>query len=106
MIEIITIVNGMLEENCYVVHNGQTCLIVDPGSEANKIIDTIKTNGLNPLGILITHSHFDHIGALEEIKKEYPNAIVVNNKNKANQSIGLFKFKVIFKKIFVLFLAR
>ena len=42
MIDIITVVNGILEENCYIVHNGQTCLVVDPGSEGDKIIDTIK----------------------------------------------------------------
>ena len=41
MIDIITVVNGILEENCYIVHNGQTCLIVDPGSEAEKIIQSL-----------------------------------------------------------------
>lgn len=95
MIDIITVVNGILEENCYVVHNGRDALVVDPGSEGNKIIDAIKTNNLRVVGILITHSHFDHIGALEDIKKEYPDAVVINNKNKGDQSIGMFKFKVI-----------
>ena len=95
MLEIITVVNGYLEENCYIIHNGQTCLVVDPGSDPEKIIDAIKSKGLNPLGVLITHSHFDHVGALDDLKKEYPNMIVINNKNKGDQSIGLFKFKVI-----------
>lgn len=95
MIEIITVVNGLLEENCYIIHNGQTCLVVDPGSEGDKIIDVIKSNNLNVLGILITHSHFDHVGALDDIKNAFPNAIVINNKNKGEQSIGMFKFKVI-----------
>ena len=38
MKDIITVVNGMLEENCYIVSNGQTCLVIDPGSEGDKIL--------------------------------------------------------------------
>ena len=95
MIDIITVVNGILEENCYIIHNGRDALIVDPGSEGNKIIDAVKASNLKVIGILITHSHFDHIGALEDVKKEYPDAVVINNKNKGDQSIGMFKFKVI-----------
>jgi glyoxylase-like metal-dependent hydrolase (beta-lactamase superfamily II) len=95
MIDIITVVNGILEENCYIIHNGRDALIVDPGSEGNKIIDAVKASNLKVIGILITHSHFDHIGALEDVKKEYPDAVIINNKNKGDQSIGMFKFKVI-----------
>ena len=95
MIDIITIVNGMLDENCYVVHNGHDALVVDPGSEGNKIINEIKNRNLNVIGILITHSHFDHVGALDDVKNEYPNAVIINNKYKGDQSIGMFKFKII-----------
>lgn len=95
MIDIITIVNGMLDENCYVAHNGHDALVVDPGSEGNKIINEIKNRNLNVIGILITHSHFDHVGALDDVKNEYPNAVIINNKYKGDQSIGMFKFKII-----------
>ena len=91
MIDIITVVNGILEENCYIIHNGRDALIVDPGSEGEKIIDAVKASNLKVIGILITHSHFDHIGALEDVKKEFPDAVVINNKNKGDQSIGMFK---------------
>ena len=95
MIDIITVVNGILEENCYIIHNGRDALIVDPGSEGERILDVVKASNLKVIGILITHSHFDHVGALDDVKKEFPDAVVINNKNKGDQSIGMFKFKVI-----------
>ena len=57
-----TIVTGYLDENCYVLIKNGTCLVVDPGDEYNKIKDAVGDNKV--LGVLITHSHFDHIGAL------------------------------------------
>ncbi len=95
MLDVLKVVTGFLEENCYIVNNGVDALIIDPGSEANKIIDTIKKHNLNVIGILITHYHFDHVGVLDEIKKEYPNAKLVDYKNKGNNVIGPFNFKVI-----------
>lgn len=95
MKDIITVVNGMLEENCYIVSNGQTCLVIDPGSEGDKILHEIKSRDLKVVGILITHSHFDHVGAVEVISNAFPEAVMVTNKNKGEVSIGLFKFKII-----------
>ncbi len=68
MINIKRIVVGFLEENCYIVEKDDKCIIIDPGDESNKIIKNIK---LKPIAILITHRHFDHIGALEEISNKY-----------------------------------
>ena len=60
--EVSRVVTGFLDENCYVIKDNQTCLIVDPGDDYNKIIKEV--GDLKILGVLITHSHFDHIGAL------------------------------------------
>ena len=62
------IVVGSLEENCYIVEKNNQCLIIDPGDEVQKIISNIDKE---VIGILITHYHFDHIGALDEIKNKY-----------------------------------
>ena len=63
-----TVVVGQLEENCYIVEKNNKCIIIDPGDEADKIISNITCD---VVGILITHYHFDHIGALNELKLKY-----------------------------------
>ena len=60
--EIRRIVTGYLDENCYLLIENNTCLVVDPGDDYLKIKEEIGNNKV--LGILITHSHVDHIGAL------------------------------------------
>ena len=60
------LVVGSLEENCYIVTKNNKTIIIDPGDEASKIIDACQ--GKNVVGILITHHHFDHIGALRELE--------------------------------------
>jgi glyoxylase-like metal-dependent hydrolase (beta-lactamase superfamily II) len=57
--------------NCYILSIDKRALIVDPGNEANRIIRHLETNKLKPEAILITHGHFDHIGALEEVQAKY-----------------------------------
>lgn len=63
-----TVVVGLLNENCYIVEIDDKCIIIDPGAEAEKIISNIDKKVIT---ILVTHHHFDHIGALEELKDKY-----------------------------------
>jgi glyoxylase-like metal-dependent hydrolase (beta-lactamase superfamily II) len=63
---------GPLETNCYVLANDlKEVLIFDPGEEAFEIFDVIEENQYKPLAILLTHAHFDHIGALDEVRDKY-----------------------------------
>ncbi|AKG74012.1 MBL fold metallo-hydrolase [Salinicoccus halodurans] len=64
--DIRTLPLGMLETNCYILNNGTGVLIIDPSGEAEVIAGEIEKIGLPVEGILLTHAHFDHIGALEE----------------------------------------
>ena len=82
---------GYLEENCYIISKEDNCLVVDPGDDASKIIDEIGEK--NVLGVLITHYHFDHIGALDKLKERY-NVEVIDYKNRKNL-IGNFNFEII-----------
>lgn len=64
---------GPVFTNCYFVMNKDTkeLLIVDPADAPERIIHQVNIMGARPAGILLTHGHFDHIMAAEEIKKEY-----------------------------------
>jgi len=79
------VIVGELEENCYILEKENKCIIIDPGDEVDKIINNIK---YSVIGILITHYHFDHIGALELLKEKY-------NINENNYNIDGFSFEVI-----------
>ena len=63
------IIVGNLETNCYLVIKGSKVLIIDPGDEPEKIINEI--DNLDCVGILLTHHHFDHVGALDKLLSYY-----------------------------------
>ena len=64
---------GNLGTNCYLLCNKDTMetVIIDPGADGNTIRDTMQMYGMTPAGILLTHGHYDHIGALESLKSSY-----------------------------------
>ncbi|NLI89371.1 MAG: MBL fold metallo-hydrolase [Epulopiscium sp.] len=70
MIEQITV--GALGVNTYFVIDEKTKegIVIDPGAQAERILDKIKDNEWEIKLILLTHGHYDHIGAAQEIKKE------------------------------------
>ena len=87
------IITGSLEENCYVLIIDNNCLVIDPGDDIDKIKEEIKDYNL--LGILITHHHFDHVGALNDLLN-YKEVPVIDYKiNEENISIDKFNFKII-----------
>ena len=60
---------GELSENCYIITKNNKTVIIDPGAEPQKIIDACKDK--NVVGVLITHHHFDHVGALHDLEKYF-----------------------------------
>ena len=67
-----TFVSGMCETNSYIFSDEENnCVIIDPEGRAEQYIKYISSNGLKPVCILLTHAHFDHIGAMEGLRKEY-----------------------------------
>jgi hydroxyacylglutathione hydrolase len=59
---------GPIGENAYIVPDGSgSCLIVDPGDEAHRILAFLDSRSLRPSCIVATHGHLDHIGALPEL---------------------------------------
>jgi glyoxylase-like metal-dependent hydrolase (beta-lactamase superfamily II) len=63
---------GMLGCNCAVVADpdSKEALVIDPGDEADRILELLRRNGLRPVGLLHTHAHFDHVGASGRLAAE------------------------------------
>ena len=62
---------GPVEENCFLFRRdgSSQALIVDPGEEAPRLLNAIEQLGLDLKGILLTHTHFDHVGAVAPVAK-------------------------------------
>ena len=67
------IVVGSYMVNCYLTGDSDTkeILIIDPGFSPDQIIDAIERKSFTPVGIVLTHGHGDHIGAVEELIARY-----------------------------------
>jgi len=67
---------GMLAANCYLVGSGESreCAIVDPGGDAERIIERVEALSWEPAWIIDTHAHVDHIAAQAAVKERYPEA--------------------------------
>ncbi len=72
-IEILSV--GPMQANCYIIHEDNLGVIVDPGEDAFRILSTIRDLGLSITHIVLTHAHYDHLMALLDVKTAFPDAI-------------------------------
>jgi len=79
--------------NCYFIQDKESCYVVDPGGEKEKLIKYVKENKLEVVGILLTHAHIDHICAIDAFKapiyihrREYE--IFLDNYNSGFKNFG------------------
>ncbi len=70
--ERLTIQTGTYGTNCSIICSGSRAWIADPGSDADEIIDQLKRLKLEPAAIILTHAHFDHIGAIAPLQNVFP----------------------------------
>lgn len=90
-----TIVVGDLKTNCYLLTKGNYALVIDPGAEGKKILDNIDSS-IKVVGIIITHSHDDHTGAMMDVFNKYNCPIYTgNNMVDGKYNIENFTFNVI-----------
>ncbi len=93
--DIKTVVTGYLDENCYILIKDGNCLVIDPGDDYNKIKNEIGDNKI--LAVLITHSHFDHIGALRNfLTKRSIKIFKKSSLEEKEYQIGPFTFKCLY----------
>ena len=63
----------MIRTNCYFVgnKNSDEIIIIDPGEDCEELVELIESENLKPVGIFLTHGHFDHILAVDELSDKY-----------------------------------
>ena len=69
MLKIHTLALGMYQTNTYIIHeeNSATCCVIDPGYQADTIMRKLEQLDLKLDAILLTHGHFDHVGAVKDL---------------------------------------
>ena len=65
---------GMIGTNCYIFwdEDSRKCAVVDPGDEGERVANYIKGQNLEPVAVLLTHSHFDHILGIPGLRAVWP----------------------------------
>ena len=78
MIAYCVVETGPLAENCYLVWGeGKQTWIIDPGADFPLIEQEVAARGLTPVCVVLTHGHFDHLGALDAVLRRWPGLPVV-----------------------------
>ena len=72
MLKVHAMALGAYQTNCYIIHDdaSRSCCVIDPGYDANLILYKLEALGLTLEAILLTHGHFDHVGAVKELASE------------------------------------
>ena len=82
---------GPLQTNCYILEDeapsGRFCAVVDPGDDPKTIEENLP---LSLTHIILTHAHFDHVGALETVHKAHPAALFAVGEHEPLDSVYTF----------------
>ncbi|MBE6978416.1 MAG: MBL fold metallo-hydrolase [Ruminococcaceae bacterium] len=72
MLNIYNLQLGAYFTNCYIIHeaDSETCCVIDPGARADKVLALLQEKGLRLEAILLTHGHFDHVGAVQDLAQK------------------------------------
>jgi len=69
MLSLTCLTVGPLQENAYLLTDGGKAVLVDPGDEAERLLEAVE--GFDLEAVWLTHAHFDHVGALAGVKEHY-----------------------------------
>ncbi len=84
------LVVGPLQGNTYILGDEATkeAIVIDPGDEPDRILEVIKDKSLKIIIIICTHAHFDHVGAIGDIKKETGAKILMHKDDMESYSLA------------------
>ena len=87
-LEVFSLPLGPLQANCFIVVQGATGLVIDPGDEANVVIDAFGEFGFAPAAVLVTHGHFDHFGGVTPIAEKFSIPVYVGRPDAGQMAEG------------------
>ena len=87
-LEVFALPLGPLQANCFVVVQGQTGLVIDPGDEAGVIIKAFTEFGFAPAAVLVTHGHFDHFGGVAPLARHFDIPVYVGELDASQMADG------------------
>lgn len=74
---------GAFETNCFVLRSAESakdCLIIDTGLQAGRLVNFLKQNNLNPVAVVLTHGHPDHVAGVAALRESFPDIKVYIHK--------------------------
>lgn len=96
----VRVVGGPLRTNSYVVSGGAQGVVVDPGVEADKLLEAIRDLGVREVPyVLLTHGHFDHVYFAAEVSEELGAEVLIHSADlDLMRSAGLWGFALYGKR--------
>lgn len=79
MLEVKRLVLGAMQSNCYIAYDTESlqAVIIDPGADADRILNFCDTLGVTVHSIMLTHAHFDHMGAVNKLSESFGCGVIV-----------------------------
>ncbi|MFB5662030.1 MBL fold metallo-hydrolase [Alteribacillus sp. HJP-4] len=73
---------GPLQTNCYILYDVDKAVVFDPGGDAHILERWLAEKQLKPIAIVLTHAHFDHIGAVQELREKWGISVFLHENEK------------------------
>ncbi len=87
-VEVFAVPLGPLQANCFIVVQGENGLVVDPGDEADVVIQAFTEFGFAPAAVLVTHGHFDHFGGVMPVARHFDIPVYVGAEDAGQMADG------------------